>query len=107
MGEVYGGKTVALGVQGRKRHRKSRGNKVYVPLTAKNRGSTKNKQFEVTKKRLLRLCCAGACCGAAISSSGSRKRQEAGLAEHGCQAHTFLLFNIFLFGQKFLGHLLG
>ena len=29
-----------------------RGNKVYVPLTAKNRGSTKNKQFEVTKKRL-------------------------------------------------------
>ena len=72
VGEVYGGKTVALGVQGRKRHRKSRGNKVYVPLTAKNRGSAKNKQFEVTKKRLLSLCCAEACCGAANTKSSAK-----------------------------------
>ena len=42
-----------------------------------------------------------------VSSSGSRKSQEAGLAEHGCQAHTFLFLNVFLFGQKFLGDLVG
>ena len=40
-----------------------------------------------------------------VSSSGSQKSQEAGLAERGCQAHTFLFFNVFPFGQKFLGDL--
>ena len=65
---MYGGQTVALGVQ--ETSSQVRGNKVYVPLTSKNRGSAK--KFEVTKKRLLSLCCAEACCGAANTKSSAR-----------------------------------
>ena len=66
---MYGGQTVALGVQ--ETSSQVRGNKVYVPLTSKNRGSAK-KKFEVTKKRLLSLCCAEACCGAANTKSSAK-----------------------------------
>ena len=44
--------------------------------------------------------------GPRVSSSGSQKSQEASLTGRGSQVHTFLIFNIFPCGQKFLGDLL-